>query len=143
MGDAPALAVRFWGVRGSIACPSPGYIGFGGNTSCVEIRVAGRILILDAGTGVRALGKLLQREGAKEAVILFSHTHWDHVNGFPFFEPAFEPDPAPVAFHEPAPAMNIPQAEVIALDSMRAASPGYTPEDLDVPAFMRKRNEVM
>ncbi len=94
MGDAPALAVRFWGVRGSIACPSPGYIGFGGNTSCVEVRVAGRILILDAGTGVRALGKLLRREGAKEAVILFSHTHWDHVNGFPFFTPAFEPDHA-------------------------------------------------
>jgi cell division protein FtsZ len=62
----------------------------------------------------------------------------------PVFEPAFEPDPAPVAFHEAAPApMNLPQAEVIALDSMRAASPGYTPEDLDVPAFMRKRNEVM
>ena len=63
----------------------------------------------------------------------------------PAFEPAFEPDPAPVAFREPgpAPAMNLPQTEVIALDSMRAASPGYTPEDLDVPAFMRKRNEVM
>ncbi|MGB9072045.1 MAG: cell division protein FtsZ [Terriglobales bacterium] len=63
----------------------------------------------------------------------------------PAFEPAFEPDPASVAFREPgpAPAMNLPQAEVIALDSMRAASPGYTPEDLDVPAFMRKRNEVM
>jgi phosphoribosyl 1,2-cyclic phosphodiesterase len=92
MGDAPAFTVRFWGVRGSIACPSPGYIGFGGNTSCVEVRVADRILILDAGTGVRALGKLLRREEAKEAVILFSHTHWDHVNGFPFFTPAFEPD---------------------------------------------------
>ncbi|MFI5113653.1 MAG: cell division protein FtsZ [Terriglobales bacterium] len=68
----------------------------------------------------------------------------------PAFETAFEPDPAPVAFREPGPppAMNLPQAEVIALDSMRAASPGYTPpgytnEDLDVPAFMRKRNEVM
>ncbi len=94
MGEAPPFTVRFWGVRGSIACPSPAYIGFGGNTSCVEVRAAGRILILDAGTGVRALGKLLQREGAKEAVILFSHTHWDHVNGFPFFTPAFEPDHA-------------------------------------------------
>jgi phosphoribosyl 1,2-cyclic phosphodiesterase len=94
MGAAPALSVRFWGVRGSIACPSPAYVGFGGNTSCVEVRVAGRILILDAGTGVRALGKMLQREGVKEADILFSHTHWDHVNGFPFFTPAFEPDRA-------------------------------------------------
>jgi phosphoribosyl 1,2-cyclic phosphodiesterase len=94
MGDAPALTVRFWGVRGSIACPSPAYVGFGGNTSCVEVRVAGRILILDAGTGVRPLGKLLRREGVAAADILFSHTHWDHVNGFPFFAPAFEPDHA-------------------------------------------------
>jgi phosphoribosyl 1,2-cyclic phosphodiesterase len=94
MGDAPALTVRFWGVRGSIACPSPAYVGFGGNTSCVEVRVAGRILILDAGTGVRPLGKLLHREGVKEADILFSHTHWDHVNGFPFFTPAFDSDHA-------------------------------------------------
>jgi phosphoribosyl 1,2-cyclic phosphodiesterase len=94
MADAPALTVRFWGVRGSIACPSPAYVGFGGNTSCVEIRVAGRLVILDAGTGIRPLGKLLRREGATEADILFSHTHWDHVNGFPFFAPAFEPDHA-------------------------------------------------
>ena len=94
MAEAPALTVRFWGVRGSIACPSPAYMGFGGNTSCVEVRVGERILILDAGTGVRALGKLLRREGAREADILFSHTHWDHVNGFPFFAPAFEPDHA-------------------------------------------------
>jgi phosphoribosyl 1,2-cyclic phosphodiesterase len=94
MGDAPALTVRFWGVRGSIACPSPVYVGFGGNTSCVEVRVAGRILVLDAGTGIRALGKLLHREGVKTADILFSHTHWDHVTGFPFFAPAFEPDHA-------------------------------------------------
>ena len=92
MAEAPALTVRFWGVRGSIACPSPAYMGFGGNPSCVEVRVSGRILILDAGTGVRPLGKLLRREGVREADILFSHTHWDHVNGFPFFAPAFEPD---------------------------------------------------
>jgi phosphoribosyl 1,2-cyclic phosphodiesterase len=92
MAEAPALTVRFWGVRGSIACPSPAYMGFGGNTSCVEVRVSGRILILDAGTGVRPLGKLLRREGVREADFLFSHTHWDHVNGFPFFTPAFEPD---------------------------------------------------
>jgi phosphoribosyl 1,2-cyclic phosphodiesterase len=92
MAEAPALTVRFWGVRGSIACPSPAYMGYGGNTSCVEVRVSGRILILDAGTGVRPLGKLLRREGVREADFLFSHTHWDHVNGFPFFAPAFEPD---------------------------------------------------
>ena len=92
--EATALTVRFWGVRGSIACPSPTYMGFGGNTSCVEVRVGGRTVILDAGTGIRPLGQQLRREGALDADILFSHTHWDHVNGFPFFAPAFEPDNA-------------------------------------------------
>jgi len=92
MADASALTVRFWGVRGSIACPSPAYMGFGGNTSCVEVRAGGRVLILDAGTGIRPLGQLLRREESSQADILFSHTHWDHVNGFPFFAPAFEPD---------------------------------------------------
>jgi phosphoribosyl 1,2-cyclic phosphodiesterase len=91
---ASALSVRFRGVRGSIACPSPAYMGFGGNTSCVEVRAGGRVVILDAGTGIRPLGQLLKREGAREADILFSHTHWDHVNGFPFFTPAFDPDHA-------------------------------------------------
>jgi phosphoribosyl 1,2-cyclic phosphodiesterase len=91
---ASALTVRFWGVRGSIACPSPTYMGFGGNTSCVEVRVGSRLIILDAGTGIRPLGQQLRREGALDADILFSHTHWDHVNGFPFFAPAFEPDNA-------------------------------------------------
>ena len=92
--EATALTVRFWGVRGSIACPSPTYMGFGGNTSCVEVRVGSRLVILDAGTGIRPLGQQLRREGALDADILFSHTHWDHVNGFPFFAPAFEPDNA-------------------------------------------------
>jgi phosphoribosyl 1,2-cyclic phosphodiesterase len=92
--EPTALTVRFWGVRGSIACPSPTYMGFGGNTSCVEVRVGSRLIILDAGTGIRPLGQQLRREGALDADILFSHTHWDHVNGFPFFAPAFEPDNA-------------------------------------------------
>ena len=90
--EATALTVRFWGVRGSIACPSPSYMGFGGNTSCVEVRAGSRLVILDAGTGIRPLGQQLKREGILEADLLFSHTHWDHVNGFPFFAPAFEPD---------------------------------------------------
>jgi len=94
MAEGPALTVRFWGVRGSIACPSPAYMGFGGNTSCVEVRAGERVVILDAGTGIRPLGQLLKRERAKQADILFSHTHWDHVNGFPFFAPAFDPDHA-------------------------------------------------
>jgi phosphoribosyl 1,2-cyclic phosphodiesterase len=94
MAEGPALTIRFWGVRGSIACPSPAYMVFGGNTSCVEVRAGERIVILDAGTGIRPLGKLLKRENTEEADILFSHTHWDHVNGFPFFTPAFDPEHA-------------------------------------------------
>jgi phosphoribosyl 1,2-cyclic phosphodiesterase len=86
------LTVRFWGVRGSIACPLPRYMAFGGNTSCVEVRVGERRLVLDAGTGIRGLGARFLEEGVREAVLLFTHTHWDHVNGFPFFGPAYQED---------------------------------------------------
>ncbi len=81
--------VKFWGVRGSIACPSPGHVVYGGNTSCVELNLDGRVIILDAGTGIRRLGQDLGRRGLTQADILLSHTHWDHINGFPFFAPAY------------------------------------------------------
>ncbi len=81
--------VKFWGVRGSIATPSPRHIAFGGNTSCVEVKLGGRTLILDAGTGIRNLGHWLLKRGETSAELLLSHTHWDHINGFPFFSPAF------------------------------------------------------
>jgi phosphoribosyl 1,2-cyclic phosphodiesterase len=84
------FSLRFWGVRGSIACPSPEYMTYGGNTSCVEILAGDRRIILDGGTGIRSLGRALLREDARDAVVLFSHTHWDHINGFPFFEPAYQ-----------------------------------------------------
>jgi phosphoribosyl 1,2-cyclic phosphodiesterase len=86
-----AFSMRFWGVRGSISCPSPQYMTYGGNTSCVEILAGDQRIILDGGTGIRGLGRSLLREDARSAVILFSHTHWDHINGFPFFEPAYRP----------------------------------------------------
>lgn len=81
--------MRFWGVRGSIACPSPQFMTYGGNTSCVEIHAGDLRVILDGGTGIRGLGRSLLREDVRGAVILFSHTHWDHINGVPFFEPAY------------------------------------------------------
>lgn len=81
--------VTFWGVRGSIACASPRTIKYGGNTSCVEVRAAGRHIILDAGTGIRELGNAYMKTGPRRATILLTHTHWDHINGFPFFKPAF------------------------------------------------------
>jgi phosphoribosyl 1,2-cyclic phosphodiesterase len=84
-----AFKVKFWGVRGSIACPGPHHLSYGGNTSCVEVAMGGRRVIFDAGTGIRNLGKWFLKRDVRHAWILMSHTHWDHINGFPFFTPAF------------------------------------------------------
>lgn len=84
-----ALSLRFWGVRGSIACPSPNHVRYGGNTSCVEVNAGGHVIILDAGTGIRALGNDLAQRGDRSASLLLTHSHWDHINGFPFFSPGF------------------------------------------------------
>lgn len=87
------MKVRFWGVRGSIPCPGRETMRYGGNTSCVEVRIEDEILVFDAGTGIRELGLDLLKRGQKDIVasIFFSHTHWDHIQGFPFFVPAFMP----------------------------------------------------
>jgi phosphoribosyl 1,2-cyclic phosphodiesterase len=83
------MEVRFFGVRGSIAVSGS---RIGGNTSCVEVKSQGWRLILDAGTGIRALGEEMMREGMPQrAAMFFSHLHWDHVQGFPFFTPAWVP----------------------------------------------------
>lgn len=87
-----SLSVKFWGVRGSIACPSPRHVGFGGNTSCLEVVAGDTHIILDAGTGIRALGQEILRSGIRFSRLLLTHTHWDHINGFPFFSPAFQKD---------------------------------------------------
>jgi phosphoribosyl 1,2-cyclic phosphodiesterase/CheY-like chemotaxis protein len=86
--------VRFWGVRGSIATPGASTLMYGGNTSCVEVRADGQLIILDAGTGIRPLGAKLAAEfsGVPLAMtVLISHTHWDHIQGFPFFDAAYNP----------------------------------------------------
>jgi phosphoribosyl 1,2-cyclic phosphodiesterase len=83
------MQITFWGVRGSIPTPGPATVQIGGNTSCVEVRAGKAILIFDGGTGLRLLGKKLQKEGPVAAHMFFSHVHWDHIQGFPFFEPAF------------------------------------------------------
>lgn len=85
------LSVKFWGVRGSIACPSANHIKYGGNTSCIEINAGGHRLVLDAGTGIRGLGKTYLNDDVSHIHILLTHTHWDHINGFPFFVPAYDP----------------------------------------------------
>jgi phosphoribosyl 1,2-cyclic phosphodiesterase len=85
------FSVRFWGVRGSIACCSADYARYGGNTSCVEIRCGDRVLIFDAGTGIRPLGKQLVQSLPAHADIFFTHTHLDHIVGLPFFAPLYKP----------------------------------------------------
>ena len=91
---AARLTARFWGTRGSIAAPGPDTTVYGGNTSCVEMRSGADILVFDAGTGIRPCGLALAKEfrGRPLTVHLFiSHTHWDHIQGLPFFVPAYAP----------------------------------------------------
>jgi len=82
--------VHFWGVRGSIACPGPETVRYGGNTPCVEMQVGGERLIFDGGTGLRVLGQhILTQKLPTTGHLFFTHSHWDHIQGFPFFVPAF------------------------------------------------------
>ena len=85
------MLVRFWGTRGSIATPGGATLRYGGNTSCVEVKAnSGTTILIDAGTGANALGKELIEQGrAMRGHILISHTHWDHIQGLPFFAPLF------------------------------------------------------
>jgi phosphoribosyl 1,2-cyclic phosphodiesterase len=87
------LKIRFWGTRGSLAKPGPTTVRFGGNTSCVEVRsAAGTRLVIDCGTGAHELGQAIMREGVpSRGHVLISHTHWDHIQGIPFFAPLFVP----------------------------------------------------
>jgi phosphoribosyl 1,2-cyclic phosphodiesterase len=88
--DASDFWIRFWGVRGSIACPGPGHGRWGGNTACLEVRCGADLFVFDAGTGIRPLGKLLAGEGTDPIDLFLSHTHFDHVVGFPFFAPFYQ-----------------------------------------------------
>ncbi|MFI5185904.1 MAG: MBL fold metallo-hydrolase [Chitinophagales bacterium] len=89
------MKVKFYGVRGSLPVCGKEFERYGGNTTCIRIirEKANRIAILDAGTGIRNLGKELMKEGLTQQVlnIVFSHFHWDHIQGFPFFAPAYNP----------------------------------------------------
>ncbi len=92
--EGPEVIVKFWGTRGSIPTPGRATMRYGGNTSCVEIRSGSDLLMLDCGTGAREMGIALSREFKGHPLdlhIFISHTHWDHIQGFPFFAPAYTP----------------------------------------------------
>lgn len=82
--------VKFWGVRGSIPCPGPDTAIYGGNTPCVEIRCGSNVLIFDAGTGIRPLGNFLAADNVRDVDLFLTHTHLDHINGFPMFNFLFD-----------------------------------------------------
>jgi phosphoribosyl 1,2-cyclic phosphodiesterase/CheY-like chemotaxis protein len=93
-GPSKPARMKFWGVRGSIPTPGPGTVRYGGNTTCVEVRAGGEIIILDGGTGLRPLGRELLAEFKDQPLnvtLLLSHTHWDHIQGLPFFTPIYQP----------------------------------------------------
>ncbi len=88
-----SISIRFWGVRGSIPCPGPQTVRYGGNTPCLELRFGDRLIIIDAGSGIRELGNFLLGADMKNAPLdtslYLTHTHWDHIMGFPFFTPIY------------------------------------------------------
>ena len=100
--DQP-FSLRFWGTRGSLPAPRPSTNKYGGNTPCLEMRVEDRVLIFDAGSGIRPLGaKLVKEFGTVKASLFFTHYHWDHIHGFPFFYPAYAPGNSFVIHGQPA-----------------------------------------
>ena len=95
MSSPLRMELKFWGVRGSIPTPAPENLGFGGNTTCLELRLGnGEVIVIDGGTGARKLGlDLLERSEGKslDLDILMTHFHWDHIQGIPFFAPLYNP----------------------------------------------------
>ena len=93
LASLPPARIKFWGTRGSIAVPSPETLRYGGDTTCMELRADGEIIVLDAGTGIRPLGIALDEELPAPPIklsLLITHAHWDHIQGFPFFKPAYD-----------------------------------------------------
>jgi phosphoribosyl 1,2-cyclic phosphodiesterase len=101
---AQTFMLKFWGVRGNIPAPGAETVRYGGNTACVEVQVADQQLIFDGGTGLRVLGHDLREQGQPvTAHLFFTHTHWDRIQGFPFFVPAFDPTTRLDIYGAPAP----------------------------------------
>jgi phosphoribosyl 1,2-cyclic phosphodiesterase len=122
------MQVKFWGVRGSTPTPQAENLRYGGNTSCVEVRVGDQIYVFDCGTGFRVLGHALEREFGDRpfAIHVFvSHFHWDHIQGIPFFRPLYDSPNSQFFFHS---SSRTPSLEKVMAEQM--ASP-YFPVNLD------------
>jgi len=121
-----AMCLQFWGVRGSIPAPVPSTVRYGGNTACISLDLGyNTLLVLDAGTGMRALGQALEAREA-DIFVLLSHAHWDHIQGFPFFAPLYQP-------HRMISLLPIHLGHTLwcsALDQMDGAHFPVTPDDL-------------
>ena len=92
--SSPPTRIKLWGTRGSIAVPGRETLRYGGNTTCIELRADGELIVLDAGSGIRPLGVALNQEFQERPInlsLLITHAHWDHIQGFPFFKPAYDP----------------------------------------------------
>jgi phosphoribosyl 1,2-cyclic phosphodiesterase len=121
------MRVKFWGVRGSTPTPQAENLRYGGNTSCVEVRLGDEIYIFDCGTGFRVLGHELEREFAQrpfQAHVFVSHFHWDHIQGMPFFRPLYENKGSQFIFHSSARTRRLEQ---VMAEQMAAP---YFPVDL-------------
>ncbi|MCX6137019.1 MAG: MBL fold metallo-hydrolase [Ignavibacteriales bacterium] len=114
------MKARFWGTRGSIATPGPATMKYGGNTPCMEVRAGCDIFVFDAGTGLRGLGIELLNEFTSQPItihLFISHTHWDHIQGFPFFIPAYQKQHRILVYGPPGRARSLEQIFRTQLDS--------------------------
>ncbi len=112
------MILRFWGVRGSVPTPGQSTVIYGGNTACVSLEVGDKVLIFDAGTGIRVCGQyLLSKSQPLEAALFISHTHWDHIQGFPFFVPAYVPGNALTMFGPPSEIKNLSLKQLMELQT--------------------------